>query len=270
MEKRHRPKKRKIHIDPSPEAFEGAFYHRLGQTPAGWVKTKVENGSPLDSIQYLFELNADAVAKQYHCCPQPFDVYYRKYLKSKEVKPVTQNSVKVYNKLVRDKIPEIIESSGKTCNIETLTEEKYIAMLDAKLNEELAEYQESKSLEELADLLEVMGAVVKARGYTWDELTKIRKRKHEERGGFEKKILLKEVFEGVSTRIEVASSSKTKIQPANAGKPWTNLEEDKLLDEFDSKMSIAEIAKEHGRSEGGIEARLVKLGRISKPGTVNK
>lgn len=41
-------------------------------------------------------------------------------------------------------------------------------MLDAKLTEELAEYQESKSLEELADLLEVMGAVVKARGYTWE------------------------------------------------------------------------------------------------------
>ena len=270
VEKRHRPKKRKIHIDPSPEAFEGAFYHRLGQTPAGWVKTKVENGSPLDSIQYLFELNADAIAKQYYCCPQPFDVYYKKYLKTKEVKPVAPKSAKVYNKLVRDKIPKIIEMSGKTCTVETLTDEKYIAMLDAKLNEELAEYQESKSLEELADLLEVMGAVVKARGYTWDELTRIRKRKHEERGGFEKKILLKEVFEDVSTQIEATSSSKTKIQPTNAGKPWTNLEEDKLLDEFDSKMSIAEIAKEHSRSEGGIEARLVKLGRISKPDTVNK
>ena len=91
MEKRHRPKKRKIHIDPSPEAFEGAFYHRLGQTPTGWVKTKVENGSPLDSIQYLFELNADAIAKQYYCCPQPFDVYYKKYLKTKEVKPVAKS-----------------------------------------------------------------------------------------------------------------------------------------------------------------------------------
>ncbi len=68
-------------------------------------------------------------------------------------------------------------------------------MLDAKLNEELAEYQESKSLEELADLLEVMGAVVKARGYTWDDLTKLRKIKKEMRGGFEKRLLLKEVYE---------------------------------------------------------------------------
>ena len=88
---------------------------------------------------------------------------------------------KVYNKLVRDRIPEIIESSGKRCVCETLSEERYIAMLDEKLNEELAEYQESKSLEELADLLEVMGAVVKARGYTWEELTAVRKKKKAER-----------------------------------------------------------------------------------------
>ncbi len=108
---------------------------------------------------------------------------------------MVQKTAKVYNKLVRDRIPEIIESSGKTCVVETLSDEMYIAMLDAKLNEELAEYQESKSLEELADLLEVMGAVVKARGYTWDSLTAIRKKKREARGGFEKRILLKEVYE---------------------------------------------------------------------------
>lgn len=68
-------------------------------------------------------------------------------------------------------------------------------LLDEKLNEELAEYQESKSLEELADLLEVMGAVVAARGWTWDELTALRKEKRRQRGGFAKKILLKEVSE---------------------------------------------------------------------------
>lgn len=70
-----------------------------------------------------------------------------------------------YNKLVRNRIPGIIEAEGKTCVIETLSDERYLEMLDAKLNEELAEYQESKSLEEMADLLEVMGAVVKARGW---------------------------------------------------------------------------------------------------------
>ena len=102
---------------------------------------------------------------------------------------------KVYNKLVRDRIPEIIEAAGKKCTYEILSTEQYVAMLDAKLDEELAEYQQSKSLEELADLLEVMDAVVRARGYTWEQLTEIRKKKKEERGGFEKRILLKEVYE---------------------------------------------------------------------------
>ena len=76
---------------------------------------------------------------------------------------------KTYHKLVRDRIPEIIEADGKTCVCETLTDENYIHLLDQKLNEELAEYQESKSLEELADLLEVLQAVVKARGWTLEE-----------------------------------------------------------------------------------------------------
>lgn len=96
----------------------------------------------------------------------------------------------VYHKLVRDKIPQIIESSGKKCTTEVLTEDTYLQKLDEKLSEELAEYQQSKSLEELADLLEVMAAVVKARGCTWEELEHIRVRKKEKRGGFEERILL--------------------------------------------------------------------------------
>ena len=103
--------------------------------------------------------------------------------------------VKTYHKLVRDRIPEIIEADGKTCVCETLSDEEYIRLLDQKLNEELAEYQESKSLEELADLLEVMQAVVRARGWTLDELEQVRADKSSERGGFTKKILLKEVWE---------------------------------------------------------------------------
>ena len=103
--------------------------------------------------------------------------------------------VKTYHKLVRDRIPEIIEADGKTCVYETLSDEAYIRLLDQKLNEELAEYQESKSLEELADLLEVMQAVVRARGWTLDELEQVRADKAAERGGFVKKILLTAVKE---------------------------------------------------------------------------
>lgn len=107
--------------------------------------------------------------------------------------------MKEYHKLVRDRIPEIIESDGKTCVCETLSDEDYITFLDQKLNEELAEYQESKSLEELADLLEVMQAVVKARGWTAEDLERVRADKAAERGGFEKAILLKEVLEKESS-----------------------------------------------------------------------
>lgn len=267
---KNKKREKKPIIITSPAAFESAFWERLNQTPYEWLEAKIAAGSRIEDIKYLFEISAAEIARQNNCVPHPFDRYYSQYMKSKEVKPVAQKSVKAYNKLVRDKIPEIIELSGKTCTVETLTDEKYIAMLDAKLTEELAEYQESKSLEELADLLEVMGAVVKARGYTWEELTKVRKKKLEERGGFEKKILLKEVFENAISQAESKPSSQTKKQPSNAGKPWTEMEEEKLLDEFDSKMPLAEIAKEHDRTKGGIEARLVKLGRISKPETANK
>lgn len=98
-----------------------------------------------------------------------------------------------YQKLVRDKIPEIIASTGKTCRTRILSREEYIAKLDEKLGEELAEYQDSKSLEELADLLEVMEAVARARGYTWDALLQVRDDKRAKRGGFEDRILLEEV-----------------------------------------------------------------------------
>ena len=101
---------------------------------------------------------------------------------------------KTYHKLIRDYIPEIINADGKICVCETLSDEDYIYLLDQKLNEELAEYQESKSLEELADLLEVMQTVVKARGWTLEELEQVRANKAAKRGGFEKKILLKEVY----------------------------------------------------------------------------
>ena len=98
-----------------------------------------------------------------------------------------------YHKLVRDRIPDIIEASGKKCVCSTLSDDAYLAMLDAKLNEELAEYQENKSMEELADLLEVIRAVAVARGSSMEEVEAIRRDKAAKRGEFEKRILLTEV-----------------------------------------------------------------------------
>ena len=101
----------------------------------------------------------------------------------------------VYNKLVRDKIPAIIEASGKTCETEILSDTEYLQMLDKKLDEELAEYHKDQNIEELADLLEVLIAATKARGYSVEELYQVRDEKQKKRGGFEKKILLKWVQE---------------------------------------------------------------------------
>lgn len=100
---------------------------------------------------------------------------------------------KVYNKLVRDRIPEIIAASGRRCSAEILPDDEYLKMVDAKLDEELAEYHQDQNIEELADLLEVLYAAAEARGCTVEQLESVRRRKRQERGAFEKKIFLREV-----------------------------------------------------------------------------
>ena len=102
---------------------------------------------------------------------------------------------KIYNKLVRDRIPEIIEASGNTCITEILSDEDYLKMIDAKLDEELSEYHNDRNVEELADMLEVIYAAAVARGYSIEELEKVRAKKVEKRGGFAKRLLLEEVQE---------------------------------------------------------------------------
>lgn len=104
-------------------------------------------------------------------------------------------AVITYNKLVRDKIPEIIENDGKMCKVEVLSNEEYLQMIDAKLDEELAEYHKEQNIEELADLMEVIYAAAVARGYSVSELEDVREKKVQKRGAFDKKILLKEVIE---------------------------------------------------------------------------
>jgi len=99
----------------------------------------------------------------------------------------------IHNKLVRDRIPEIIEKSGKTAYRRILNNEEYIEELDRKLNEECAEYQADKSIEELADMLEVMYAIAQARGYSIEELEQIREEKAEKRGSFKDRIYLEKV-----------------------------------------------------------------------------
>ena len=111
------------------------------------------------------------------------------------MKEKTRMKTTIYNKLVRDRIPEIIEADGKECSIAVLTDKEYLKMIDKKLDEELAEYHKERNLEELADLMEVIYAAAKARGYSLEELEACRAAKAEKRGVFDQKILLKEVRE---------------------------------------------------------------------------
>lgn len=101
-----------------------------------------------------------------------------------------------HNKLVRDKIPEIIEKAGKKAYTHILSEEDYMNELDKKLNEECAEYQANKNIEELADMLEVMYAIAEARGWSVSELEAVRRDKAEKRGGFRDKVYLEYVEDG--------------------------------------------------------------------------
>ena len=101
--------------------------------------------------------------------------------------------MKIYNKLVRDKIPELIESDGRKCVTHILSEKEYIATLETKLDEEVEEYQADKNLEEMADVLEALRAICIARGYTLEELEQLRAKKAAERGGSGERIFLEYV-----------------------------------------------------------------------------
>ena len=93
----------------------------------------------------------------------------------------------IYNKPIRDKIPEIIKESGKNCNVKKLKDSEFLVQLEKKLVEELTEYQESKNVEELADVLEVIYRISNLKGF---DLDKVRLEKIEKRGKFEKNLFL--------------------------------------------------------------------------------
>ena len=103
--------------------------------------------------------------------------------------------IRVYNKAIRDKIPEIIESSGASCLIEVLDDENFLEELVLKLEEELGEFKESRSIEELCDLIEIASRIAKLKGVSNEELEKIRENKNVEKGKFEKNLFLIQVNE---------------------------------------------------------------------------
>lgn len=102
--------------------------------------------------------------------------------------------MRVYNKLVRDKIPEVIKvNEGKRANTRILDDEEYLKELNIKLKEEVNEYLESGEVEELCDIEEVLRALVALKGVTYQEFDKLRLSKVEKKGAFKDKIFLESV-----------------------------------------------------------------------------
>ena len=102
-----------------------------------------------------------------------------------------------YNKLVRDKIPAIIEKNGKKAVWERLPDDEYIRLLNAEFLREVNNYVENESPETLADIGEVMHAILAFKGITVAEFQEMRLKNLEERGGFTDRVFLKEVVEGI-------------------------------------------------------------------------
>ncbi|SHJ11108.1 Predicted house-cleaning noncanonical NTP pyrophosphatase, all-alpha NTP-PPase (MazG) superfamily [Clostridium cavendishii DSM 21758] len=102
--------------------------------------------------------------------------------------------MKVYNKLVRDRIPEIIKNSGSECECSVVTGAEKTEMLEKKLMEEVEEFLEAKNLEELADVMEVLFGLADVLGYSEEDLVKAREKKRDERGEFKEGIVLNKTF----------------------------------------------------------------------------
>lgn len=102
---------------------------------------------------------------------------------------------RVYNKLVRDNIPEIIRNNNETPIIKTLSNDEYLIELRAKLQEEVDEFLESNDIAELADILEVVDALSTANNSSLNEVMDIKIQKAEKNGKFKNKIFLIEVQE---------------------------------------------------------------------------
>lgn len=101
--------------------------------------------------------------------------------------------MRIYNKLVRDNIPDIIKNQGKTPYVSVLDDKRYNTQLRKKLKEEVREYLISEEIEELADIIEVVEAIANHKGSSLEKVLEIKEKKAVKNGKFEKRLFLKKV-----------------------------------------------------------------------------
>lgn len=99
-------------------------------------------------------------------------------------------------KLVRDFIPKIIMENGEIPKTRILSDEEFKQELDKKLLEEVKEYLTDQNIEEMADMMEVIYTLLDVHGWSFDDVERVRKRKAQERGGFQNKVFLESVENG--------------------------------------------------------------------------
>ena len=102
---------------------------------------------------------------------------------------------RVYNKLVRDNIPDIIRQQGETPVIRTLEDGEFLRCLEGKLREEVEEFLAKKNLNELGDILEVLEAMARLQGWTDGEIRRAKEEKAQRNGAFRERVFLEKVLE---------------------------------------------------------------------------
>ncbi|WP_169983554.1 nucleoside triphosphate pyrophosphohydrolase [Microbispora sp. H10836] len=108
-----------------------------------------------------------------------------------------QEQAIVYGKLVRDRIPEIIEADGRTAKVRVLDESELVPALTAKLAEEIEELRQASPgdhLRELADIYEVLATLTEILGFSEEQVQEAARHKRAERGGFSRRLWLHEVI----------------------------------------------------------------------------
>ena len=103
--------------------------------------------------------------------------------------------MKVYNKLVRDNIPDLILKDNELPVTRTLSDEEYYEELNKKLMEEVNEYLEENNTEEMVDILEVIRAILEYKGVSFEDIEEKRIKKAKKRGSFNKKVYLEKVIQ---------------------------------------------------------------------------